>query len=89
MDLQFESATIQIASARLWYRHVNQAETFTSVAMDGADGAYQASIPAEYTRSPFAMQYYFEIQFSYGGTMLMPGFRENFLGQPYYLVQQA
>jgi hypothetical protein len=89
LELQFESATMQIASAQLWYRHVNQAETFASAAMDGADGAFRASIPAEYTRSPFAMQYYFEIQYSNLGTTLMPGFRENFLGQPYYLVQQA
>jgi hypothetical protein len=89
MDLRFSTASKEIASARLWYRHVNQAETFNSVAMTAGDGGHHGTIPAEYTRSPFAMQYYFEIQSSYGATKLHPGFRQGFLGQPYYLVEQA
>ena len=48
-------------SARLHYRHVNQAERWRSMEMYGSDGKFTAAIAAEYTASPFPLQYYFEL----------------------------
>jgi hypothetical protein len=87
LNLQI-NAPAEIISARLWYRRVNQAERFKSVDMDRNGQSFQASIPADYTNSPFALQYYFELRTT-SGAVLHPGFRDNFLGQPYFLVRQT
>lgn len=49
---------------RLKYRHVNQAEYYETIEMTGNNGRYRATIPADYTRSEYALQYYFELQHS-------------------------
>jgi hypothetical protein len=49
----------------LHYRHVNQAERYQVAEMapaGGAAGRYRAEIPAEYTRSPFPLQYFFQVE---------------------------
>ncbi len=46
-----------VTTARLYYRHVNQAERFESVAMAPTGGAYRASVPAAYTDTPYPLQY--------------------------------
>jgi hypothetical protein len=50
----------------LWlrYRHVNQAETWQMVEMELAEKNYRAVIPADYTDSPFPLQYHFQIRAS-------------------------
>jgi hypothetical protein len=52
----------KITSARLYYRHVNQAERWKSLAAEQHGAVYQAVIPAEYTDSPYPLQYYFEFK---------------------------
>jgi hypothetical protein len=49
----------KLASARLYYRHVNQAERFESAEMEAQGAVCRASIPAAYTDSPYPLQYYF------------------------------
>jgi hypothetical protein len=78
-----------IAGLRLRYRHVNQAETWQSVEMEQAGEDYRAVIAAEYTDSPFPLQYYFQIQTAPGKAWLYPGLQNRWHGQPYFVLRQA
>jgi len=71
--------------ARLFYRHVNQAERWAVSEMTLKGAEFHAPIPASYTGSPFPLQYYFELT---GGDQawLYPGFNRDFSNQPYYAV---
>ena len=64
----------KLTSARLWYRHVNQAERWANAEMAAENGVYRASIPAEYTDSPYPLQYYFEFRDAPDKAWLHPGF---------------
>ena len=72
----------------LRYRQVNQAERWQSVPMQKAADIYRAAIPAGYTESPFALQYYFHLRQGDVST-LFPGFNEAFANQPYFVVSRA
>ena len=77
---------------RVWYRHVNQGEVWRSVAMVTASQTgsrlLTASIPAEYTQTAFPVQYYFEVSGAKGElSALVPGFRAEFCGQPYFVTE--
>lgn len=76
-----------LASARLHYRRVNQAERWRSVAMDRKAKSYVAAIPREYTDSPYPLQYYFELKSAPDRAWLYPGFPADLAGQPYYVVR--
>jgi hypothetical protein len=76
-------------SARLYYRHVNQAERFHMAEMQAQAGKYRAAIPAEYADSPFALQYYFEVSAAPKRAWLYPGFAPNLANQPYFVVQRG
>jgi hypothetical protein len=78
-----------VTSVLLWYRRVNQAETFRQKPMLSGQGGFQAAIEGNYTNSAFPLQYYFELQSPGGKAWLYPGFGEDFLGQPYFVVRQA
>jgi hypothetical protein len=76
------------SSVTLRYRQVNQAERWQSVPMQQEGKAYRAEIPAPYTESPFALQYYFQLQQGPTGA-LYPGFNEVFANQPYFVVNRG
>jgi hypothetical protein len=76
-------------SARLWYRHVNQAERWASVEMSAQNGIYGASIPAAYTDSPYPLQYYFELKDAPDKAWLYPGFNADLTNQPYFVLQRT
>jgi hypothetical protein len=78
-----------VASVRLYYRHVNQAERFESTEMQAQANAYRAAIPAAYTDSPFPLQYYFAVRESPEKVWLYPGFAPDLLNRPYFVVQRA
>ena len=78
-----------LASARLFYRHVNQAERFQSVAMEARNNVYRSSIPAAYTDSPYPLQYYFEFREGPEKAWLYPGFAPNLANQPYFVLRAA
>jgi hypothetical protein len=71
--------------ARLYYRHVNQAERWHSVEMQRAGKAYRAVIPAEYTDSKYPLEYYF--CYLAGNAILYPGFGEDLSQTPYFVVR--
>jgi hypothetical protein len=75
-----------IAQARLWYRHVDQAERWKVMDMERGAGGFSAAIPGEYTRSPFGLEYYFEFRGRGGKAWIYPGFNKTLSSQPYYAV---
>ncbi len=72
-------------SVRLFYRRINQAEHFRVEPMRFQAGSFGAVIPADYTDSPFSIQYYFEFQRE-GAAWLYPGLNSTLNNQPYYVV---
>ncbi len=75
-------------SVRLQYRHLNQAQTYSTADMERDGASWRASVPAEYTRSPYPLQYYFEVRSS-AGVALWPGFGSDFTGSPYLVSQPS
>jgi len=51
--------------------------------------SFHAEIPAAYTNSPFALQYYFELRESPQRAWLYPGFNPDLLNQPYFVVERS
>ena len=81
----------QPAAARLHYRHVNHAERFVEAEMvrqpgNGATIRFAADIPAAYSRSPYPLQYYVELQTADGSQTLWPGLGSDLANQPYVIV---
>ncbi len=72
-------------SARLFYRHVDQAERWESADFSGNE----VSIPATYTKSPFAIQYFLELRQSPSRVTLYPGLGVDLTNQPYFVISQA
>ena len=79
----------KIASVRLYYRHVNQAERYQTLEMEDAGNRYRAAIPGSYTDSPYPLVYYFELKDGPGKAWLHPGFAADWTNQPYYVVRQG
>jgi hypothetical protein len=83
------SAVAQGLAVRLYYRRVNQAEDYKVIEMAGDAGERQASIPADYSDSPYALQYFFELRDRLGRAWRYPGFTATLANQPYFVVQQS
>ncbi|MGA2555920.1 MAG: hypothetical protein ABSG04_06565, partial [Verrucomicrobiota bacterium] len=79
----------KLGRVRLRYRHVNQAETWQFVEMNGSGTDYHAEIPAAYADSPYPLQYHFEIVLPAGAAELYPGLHPGWQGQPCFVVRQA
>ena len=78
-----------VTGVRMKYRHVNQAEYYETVDMTLLGGAYHAEIPAEYTQSEYALQYYFELQHSPTQATMHPGLGPDLTDRPYFLLEQV
>ena len=87
--LELELAAPKLVSARMYYRHVNQAERFESAEMQARDNGYRAAIPAAYTQSLYPLQYYFELKTAPDQAWLVPGFAANLSNQPYFVVRRT
>lgn len=71
------------SEARLFYRHINQAERWHMTKMEWrGDGTYKAVIPGEYTNSKFSLQYYLV-----GINERLPGFGPDYAATPYFVVR--
>lgn len=86
IDLWLEK---QPSSVLLHYRHVNQAERYQSAEMRTVEGRYRATIPGNYTESPYPLEYYFEVKPSAETAFLYPGFSPELTNQPYFVVRRA
>jgi hypothetical protein len=73
----------------LRYRHVNQSEHWQTMDMVKTDTKYSTDIAAEYTDSPFPLQYHFQIRAKKNQTWLYPGLNPGWQGQPYFVVRQG
>jgi hypothetical protein len=89
LELEFTvDRAAKLTGARLWYRHVNQAERWQSVETAEAAGKHKGVVPAAYTESPFPLQYYFELRESADKAWLYPGFAADLSNQPYEVVHK-
>jgi hypothetical protein len=86
IELSVEKASTPVA-ARLYYRHVTQAERYEELEMELRDGRYHTIIPAAYTHSSYPLAYYFELRQGAESAWLYPGFGENLTSQPYFVVR--
>ena len=57
--------------------------------MQARGSIYRGAIPAEYTQSEYAIQYFFEIEAGPGHAACYPGLGPDLTNQPYYVVEQA
>ncbi len=73
----------------LHYRHVDQSDDYRTVEMERAGDVYTAAIDAEYTDSPYALMYFFEIGAADGDSWMVPGLDEDLSNQPYYVIQSG
>ncbi|MDQ6707269.1 MAG: hypothetical protein M3Z85_14995, partial [Acidobacteriota bacterium] len=79
-----------IHAASLQYRHVDQAERWQRAEMRGNDrGNFAAEIPGDYSNSPFALEYYFELRRDPAVAWLYPGFNADLTNQPYFVIPRA
>ncbi len=85
LALEF-AAEKDYASVRLHYRRVNQAERWQSAPMLEAGRLWREAIPSDYTQSPYALQYYFEVRETPESAAIYPGFGAQLTGQPYFVV---
>lgn len=76
-----------VRSVCLHYRHVNHAERWRAEDMQRKDNRFEAAIPADYTHSPFPLQYYFELRAGPNAAWLFPGLGATLSDQPYFVVR--
>ena len=86
LDLKAEKP---VSWAKLYYRHVNQAERFNVVSMQRNGSAYEAAIPGDYTNSAYPLQYYFELNPATSVPTFYPGFSKTLTNQPYFVVRRG
>jgi hypothetical protein len=79
-------STHVVHGVRLRYRHVNQAERWNTLSASGKGSVYTVAIPAAYTQSEFALEYYFELEDNKAAKWIYPGFNGTFSNQPYFEV---
>jgi hypothetical protein len=81
-----KSEPAHLISARVFYRHANQAEEFRNAEMISDAGSFEAEIAATYTNTPFPLLYYFELCDRNGRVWIQPGLGPSLSQQPYYVV---
>ncbi len=74
---------------RLRYRQVHQAQPWRAVDMQVRGNRCHATIPGEYSDSPYPLQYYFELRSAADQVWLYPGLDATLANQPYYVLRQA
>lgn len=77
-----------LTSVFLRYRHVNQAERWRRAETQANGTEFRAEIPADYTQSPYALEYCFELYAKDGMAWLAPGFDAALSNQPYDAVMR-
>ncbi len=77
-----------VETAELRYRHVNQGERWLSAPMQRSGPGLRGAIPAEYTASPFPLQYYFILHGQAAAPTFQPAFDETLSNQPYYDISR-
>ena len=89
LALTFSSADSGAKAVRLFYRHLHQAEAWHAAPMLLKPDLAEGIIPADYTDTPYPLQYYFELTNASGQSWLHPGLGPQLTEQPYFLLRQA
>jgi len=89
IDISLKKAGKKAPTLHLHFRHVNKGEIWQVVKMQTDGLSYKAEISADYTNTPFPLQYYFEVRESSGVAWVVPGLEAKWKGQPYYFVRQS
>ncbi len=71
------------------YRHTQQAESWRALGLVRDAAGFSAQIPADYTDSPYALTYYFELHDAAGRIALFPGLNSTLANPPYFTVRQV
>lgn len=79
----------RLAKVRLHYRHVNQSDAYEIVDMAPQGGRFEATIPSEYTKSPYPLLYFFELHDPAGRAWMAPGLNPDLSNQPYLIVRHG
>jgi hypothetical protein len=74
-------------SVRLFYRRVNQAESWQVLTMDKQAGRFHGTIPAAYTQTKFPLQYHFGVDHGESGAVPFPGLDATLANQPCFVVR--
>jgi hypothetical protein len=77
------------ALVQIKYRHVNQGEYYKVESMEVQGLSYHTEIPAAYTQSPYALQYFFELHAGPEKAWIYPGLGPSLNQQPYFVVPQV
>jgi hypothetical protein len=75
-------------SVHLCYRQVTQAERWLSIETQCDNNRYSASIPGDYTKSVYPLQYYFELRRANESAWFYPAFNATLSNQPYYAISK-
>ena len=85
VELSFDGPATRV---KLWYRHVNQAEVWQGVAATAVGRTWRATVPADYTVSPYPLQYYAEVWSGADDARLYPGFPDRPGPLPYIVLRR-
>jgi hypothetical protein len=89
VELTLEEQESRVDRVCLSYRHVHQAESYRTTFMEIDGNRCRATIPGEYTNSPYPLLYYFDLRDETGRASLYPGFDVTLANQPYFVLRQA
>lgn len=78
-----------LEGVQIHYRHVNHAESYQVHAMQPGGRSWRFTIPPEYTKSNYALQYHFQLAGPDGTNWLYPGLTPDLANQPYFDVRRA
>jgi hypothetical protein len=86
LDMPSHGTTV---TARLRYRHLNQAERYAVVDMAHRGEYHVATIPGSYSDSPYPLQYFFELRDLRNNASQYPGLNADLSNQPYFVLRHA
>ena len=89
VELTLRDTQSPVSAIRLYYRQVHQAQSYRTADMQAEGPRYSVTIPAEYSDSPYPLEYYFELHDKAGRAWLYPGFDAALANQPYFVVRQT
>ena len=76
-------------AVRLHYRQANQAERWQSLPLLAEGKRWRGEIPADYTGSPYPLEYYFEVADAADSSGLHPGLGSGLTQPPYFIARRA
>lgn len=88
LEIKLSSASPQVQTVKVHYRHVNHAEEYNIEPMSKENDEWRFTIPAGFTDSEFHLLYFFEINDSDGNAWIYPGFDDDLANQPYFHVMR-